>query len=60
MSKKKSKPVRIIPGKEYAVTYGVNQIKLVSEAGCAVNETPKDFQVNAALERARKVTKPFK
>lgn len=45
---------RVIPGKEYKVTFGVIQTEKINKAANTVDETPKTFLVNSTLKSADK------
>jgi len=52
---------RVVPDKNYRVTFGVNQTEMVNKAANKINQSPRQFLHDAtmeACERAAKVAKP--
>lgn len=56
MNKPKS---RIIAGKTYTVTFGVNQANKVNHAMNEADETPKNFIKKSTLVHADKISNPL-
>lgn len=52
MSKKFEKT---IPGREYKIGFGVNQAEKIGKAANAVNETPRNFIKQSALDHAEAI-----
>ncbi|HCT5765283.1 hypothetical protein ACHHY8_21775 [Enterobacter cloacae complex sp. 2024EL-00215] len=44
---------KTIPDHEYRVTFGVKQAEIINKAANIVNETPRDFLSNSALDAAK-------
>ena len=47
---------RVVPDKEYKVTFGVVQTEKINKAVNKVNETPKEFIKKSSLDTAKKIS----